>query len=47
MIKLLNLHLNYRPIYNARENTTNENTDGTIFTWKSTCNFYDTVCDKS
>ena len=45
MIDLFNTHSIYWPIVIARENTTNENTNGTILRFKSTCNFYDNICD--
>ena len=45
MIDLFNIHLIYWPIVIARENTTNKNTYGTIFKFKSARYFYDTICD--
>ena len=40
-----NIHSRYNSTEIARENTTNENTYGTISRFKSTCNFYDAICD--
>ena len=45
MIDLFNIHLIYWPIVITRENTTNKDTYGTIFRFKSARYFYDTICD--